>query len=330
MNNKKFQSLQGLRALSTIGIFLFHSGFLLKGTFPVTLFFMLSGFMMYYTKYNLNKYKNYSEWIKKYCIKKVKQFYPLHIFTFIISLFVGKVLINKITIDTILSGLANLFLVQTFIEKYALTYNGLSWYLSVTFFLYFIGYFLIKYVNKTKINTKLLIFCVLIFIFVLNIYNRINGPIYLYTNPLYRILDFLLGILIAKLYMLDNFSCRNPTLWETLIIILFIIQYVISVLFMNEVGCGYYSLVFAVALLLFAYGKGAISKLLSIDLFDKIANYSFEFYMIHELVLRIFRNVFSNFNFYYPIQCLIIAVPSLIISIVLAVLLKKFLLHFNK
>lgn len=44
-------TLQGLRALAMLGIFLFHSGILLNGTFPVTFFFILSGFVTYYSKY---------------------------------------------------------------------------------------------------------------------------------------------------------------------------------------------------------------------------------------------------------------------------------------
>ena len=43
------KSLQGLRALAMLGIFMFHAGLLIKGTFPVTLFFMLSGFVLYYS-----------------------------------------------------------------------------------------------------------------------------------------------------------------------------------------------------------------------------------------------------------------------------------------
>lgn len=48
--NKILPALDGIQVLATAGIFLFHAGLLWHGTFPVTLFFMLSGFMMYYTK----------------------------------------------------------------------------------------------------------------------------------------------------------------------------------------------------------------------------------------------------------------------------------------
>ncbi|MDZ4992184.1 hypothetical protein GNF80_04245 [Clostridium perfringens] len=54
------ESLQGLRSLAMLGIFLFHSGLLLRGTFPVTFFFILSGFVLYY---------NYSNKINSVSIK---------------------------------------------------------------------------------------------------------------------------------------------------------------------------------------------------------------------------------------------------------------------
>lgn len=83
---KRLEALNGVRALATIGIFLFHSGFLLQGTFPVTLFFMLSGFMMYYTKSSLDS--NFKVWVIGYFWRKVKQFYPLHFVTFVLAILV--------------------------------------------------------------------------------------------------------------------------------------------------------------------------------------------------------------------------------------------------
>ena len=44
-------TLQGLRALAMLGIFLFHSGLLLNGTFPVTFFLFYQD--LYYITLNL-------------------------------------------------------------------------------------------------------------------------------------------------------------------------------------------------------------------------------------------------------------------------------------
>lgn len=119
LSNKYLNSLQGIRALATIAIFLFHSGFLLNGTFPVTLFFMLSGFMMYYTKSDLSNYHSFKEWISKYIVKKLKQFYPIHLLTFCIAVVISiPVVINT---EWIKAAILNLCLLQSTVEKY----NGL-------------------------------------------------------------------------------------------------------------------------------------------------------------------------------------------------------------
>ena len=45
------ESLQGLRAIAMLSIFLFHAGIIPNGIFPVTLLFILSGFFMYYKNF---------------------------------------------------------------------------------------------------------------------------------------------------------------------------------------------------------------------------------------------------------------------------------------
>lgn len=80
-------TLQGLRALAMLGIFLFHSGLLLNGTFPVTFFFILSGFVLYYSKYNRIENMNLKDRIK-WTFNKIKPFYIIHIITFLLSIII--------------------------------------------------------------------------------------------------------------------------------------------------------------------------------------------------------------------------------------------------
>lgn len=173
---KRIDSLNGIRGLCCIGIFLFHSGFLLQGTFPVTLFFMLSGFMLYYTKHDLAQYPSYGSWLKNYVFRKFRQFYPLHLITLVLALLVGKALpLNWETAKTLLLQLT---LTQSFFEKYALTLNGLSWYLSVTMFLYAIGWFLLKFAQRLR-HIKVWIGTVLLLVFAVNVVNM-SDAVYIY------------------------------------------------------------------------------------------------------------------------------------------------------
>lgn len=320
---KKLKTMQGIRAIATIGIFLFHSGFVPQGTFPVTLFFMLSGFLMFYSKGGREDYDSFIDWNKRYVWKKLKQFYPLHLITFFIACIVGKVWLNPLK-GTIIGAILNLLLINPFVPKYAMVFNGLSWYLAITVFLYVISFYLLKLAKKVA-RVKLFIAVILCIIVILNLINRFVTSLYLYTNPLYRILDYWLGIMVAKLfseYEARGFVFKRPNLIEFGIIGVFAIQYVISLLL--KPGPGYYSILFTVALFVFAVGQGSVSSFLSVKLFDLIARYSFEFYMIHELSLRLFRKVFAGMTLPYPVQISIIALPSLIVSVIF-VLLYTFL-----
>lgn len=150
---------------------------------------------------------------------------------------------------------------------------------------------------------------------------RFGIPLYLYTNPIYRILDFWLGMLIAKTYTEKEHPLLIGTVIEVILVIVFLAQYLLS-LFIG-ITPGYYSVLFAIAIYVFAAGKGVVSKILSADIFRKISFYSFEFYMVHELALRVFRKVFPEISTPYLVRCTVIAIPSLIISIALAVAYKK-------
>lgn len=153
---KPIPALDGLRVLATAGIFLFHAGFLLLGTFPVTLFFMLSGFMMYYTK---------RDTIKPLTgILKIKKMYPLHLLTFLISIVIWNPW-PKYSLDYLFkAGILQLSLLQAWFPRYTMTYNGLAWYLSVTLFLFAISYplvFLTKKIRKPLFATIALLVIIL-------------------------------------------------------------------------------------------------------------------------------------------------------------------------
>ena len=215
-------ALQGLRALATIAIFLFHSGFLLNGTFPVTFFFMLSGFMMYYTKSEWGG--SWKDWITKYVSKKLKVFYPIHIVTFLIAIIISVPFV--VDIEWMKSAVLNLLLLQSFTEKYAMGFNGLAWYLSVTVILYFVAYFLIKGVRRIKSVIPTVVF-ILIFIKFLNMIS-VQRQLYLYSNPIYRVFDFVLGMLVAKLYLNHQIKIKRNTFCEFFIVGVFFVQYILS------------------------------------------------------------------------------------------------------
>ncbi len=312
MNGKKLPALDGIRVLATAGIFLFHAGLLWHGTFPVTLFFMLSGFMMYYTKAD-----TITPWTG---IKKIAKLYPLHLLTLVISIFIWRPF-AKYPMDYIIkAGVMQLTLTQAWFPDYTMTFNGLSWYLSVTFFLYAISFPLVRLTQKVRKPLSGII-SLLVAISLINLI-IVRGGVSVYTNPLYRVLDYLLGMMIAKQFLDRNsLSEKAADIAEIGMVIVFFAQYALSFLVGDTPG--YYSVLFSAALYVFAVGKGCISKILARPFFHKLAGYSFEFYMIHELALRVFRMVFTDETMFYPVRCAIIAAPALVVTFILAVVYKS-------
>ena len=273
---------------------------------------------MCYTKTEQIERVSFGGWVNGYVRNKLQQFYPLHFITFLIACIVGN-MIHKINADTLIGAVLNLMLINPFFPKYALIFNGLSWFLAATIFLYIVAYPMQRALNRIN-NPSVPAFLTILVILLLNLLNRFGFHLYLYTNPVYRLLDFGLGMLVARMYVDKKYPIRKSNRLELLLVTVFVVQYIVSLFISGDPG--YFSILFAVSLYVFAVGEGCVSALLKSRILAKIACYSFEFYMIHELALRVFRKVFSE-SIFYPIRLILIAIPALVVSITFAVCYKS-------
>ncbi|MGL6059018.1 MAG: acyltransferase family protein [Culicoidibacterales bacterium] len=315
-------SLQGLRVLATLAIFLFHSGLLLKGTFPVTFFFILSGFVGYYA---------YHERFQTYTVKETRQwlvnrwlvFIPVHFVTFLMSIIIRwNWVISQPVNELATKAVLNLSLIQTAVTPH-FAFNGASWYLSTLMCIYVVTVPLIRAIKKISQQQAMLVIAVVFTLQV--IVNVVPYELNLYASPYYRVFDFALGALCAKVFIETN-EIVKPKSWytrmEVLTIIIFFITYITT--FMFETNLTYYTPIFLMALYVFACGQGMISQILAQPIFQKIAMFSFEFYLVHELVLIVFRRVFPEGTTYWLIRNIQIAIPSFVISLALAWLLNRY------
>lgn len=314
------------------GIFLFHSGLLLKGTFPVVFFFMLLGFVLYYSYRNRIKSINFNESIN-WIITRMKKLYPIHLITFMMSIFIRWEWILKFEITDIISkALLNISLLQSLSREQTFPFNGLSWFLSTTFILYILAIPLMLLIKKVKFK-KLHNLILLILVFqniVIFINNSQKYELNLYTSPFFRVFDFAIGMIIARKVIdeyKDDAKYKYYSFYEFGILFLFSIMYIMTLISSAklEYGLSYYSPIFALGIYIIAHEKGFISKLLCNEVLQKIAGFSFEFYMVHELILILFRNVFENLTYHWIIKNIIISIPALIISLLLAIVLNKYI-----
>lgn len=240
---QKMESLQALRALAFIGIFLRHAGS--EVSWPalgVSIFFVLSGFFMILT-YEDRKLSCSIKTNLSFSINKIKKIYPLHIITMIciLPLMLLLYIRSGITIKRIAILFAeiimNMTLTQTWFPYSSInaSLNGVAWFLSAMLFLYFMFPY-IKKILSAKTTRWMLIMSIVIlaleilvcipFILILGK----DSPVYvwfMYYFPVFRLGDFFIGCCLGKYYLENGFSAKSTkfvTLYElvTLVVTVFV------------------------------------------------------------------------------------------------------------
>lgn len=211
---KRIDSLQALRAIAFLGIFLNHAGLKLNWSeLGVSVFFVLSGFLMTLghsgDDYALSPLKNI--WA---AVRKTAKLYPLHILTMLIMF--GLQLIWSGGFENIKgTGLIketalNIVLMQSWYPNSAVcvSLNGVAWYLSTALFLYFAYPYLLRMAEKLKplfMWGILLLMLMLQLVFAFDVVRKLGtgNNLYIwfmYMFPLFRIPDIYAGICLGKSY----------------------------------------------------------------------------------------------------------------------------------
>lgn len=293
-------SLQSLRFIFAIFIFLHHlSLFELGGTCGVSFFFILSGFVMM---------KNYGEEVLlssfsyyHYIKKRIIRIYPLHLlclFTFI--------LINYKSITPIYLGklFPNMLLLQSWIPQrnYYFSGNALSWSLSCLVFFYACFPLMVNVVRKLNFKSK---FVLALSIVTLYIVALISIPedlshAFFYINPIFRLLDFAIGMSTYKVYKAiskrsSEKSYSNATLMEFGALLFLFVSLLLGLVVPDRILYSVlYWLPISLLILTFAYTNshfGLISKILNNKILIILSEGSFVLYIIHQLSFTILDKV---------------------------------------
>lgn len=323
--NEKIISMQGLRGIAFLAIFIFHcTGSRGFGAWGVSVFLILSGFLMVYNYYGKQRIKNASVKANlKFAIMKIKGLYKLHIITMLAMLpflFLGT---DKDSLQTIcIKLILNILLVQEWLPMSYRSINPVSWYLSVSFFCYFIYPFIEKKLNKNKC----IVFIVGIVIFQIIVGTIIGGFVcksdmllnyevnlirwLFYYSPIVRCLEFIIGCNLAYIfinYKISGFIVKNHHI-VTIIIILWIIVDIFiykNAFRMQENTYSspnvwwVYGMIFEFANCLLIYigsiKQTGIAKILSNKLLVCIGDYSKYAYLIHYVVISYVNGFFIVF-----------------------------------
>lgn len=327
-------TIQSLRGIFALLIFLSHYKFNstvilpLGGDFGVSFFFLLSGYI-FYRNYEYRTNINY----KSFIYSRLQKIYPLHL---LLLLFICP-LSNHISPKIFL---VNALLLQSWLPtQFFLSLNPVSWYLSTLLLPYFLFPFLIKLFTQHGIivKTSACILCIYAIIMItlpnLHFYSYLSPydiNYWTYIFPPVRILDFILGMLLAKFCNHNSSSIHNYiNTHNNVCAILLIAIITTSTILYNHIpqciqsACWWWipvSLIITVAIF---DTKSFLFKFLNKRILIKFGEISFSFFMLHYFLINLVETIITKYTITIPQMLQLIF--TLIITIISAHICEKYI-----
>ena len=318
---QNLSALTGLRFVAAFVIFVHH----LRGRFgiphfdwnlgpAVSFFFVLSGFILTYVYANrLTK-----QTVTKFLVTRCARIWPLHVVCLMLS---GLVLFDQVKGHSLWNWLLSLGLLQSWAGniQWSMSINAPAWSISTEMFFYLA--FPILLLGSPK-RFWLCFVGLLVFVFVslramqvLESVDLLGASIQpaavIYTNPLFRLSEFVVGIITARIFLRHSTSRTNfaasPNLYVgTLLELASVLSIALYYVWFRNWGgasaiychpwlgpllanwfsvCGS-SITFAALIYVFALRRGILSQLTGSRSMVYLGELSFAFYLVHTIWIR--------------------------------------------
>lgn len=175
---------------------LFEAG----GRCGVDFFLILSGFVMcagYSKKISENRLK-----YKAFMLKRLIRIYPLHLLCLSTWIFLSIIYSSSISWTCLIP---NAFLIQSWFpeEKVYFSGNAVCWCLSDLLFFYILFPLILRSIcNYRKASYLILILSVALYFIIINLIPVSLQQSLIYINPLFRLIDFCIGIMLWQVWFL--------------------------------------------------------------------------------------------------------------------------------
>ena len=302
-----------LKALCCLSVISLHSYIFFSVAYiGVTVFFLISGFLLTYNYYGKNTLDDVNPALcARFSWDKIKKLYPLHILTFLFflaeqlyGLFSG---LAKPTWDFFFPIFANILLIQSWFPKEAVYFslNTPSWYLSVSVFLYLMFPLILKAIKRfRKVSQAVWLSAVIFVLQILFTYigyrhgrnNEIRAWVR-HVSPLLRLGNFAIGCNLGYIYLkMQNkkFGAVKAAVFEILTILITLLTIYNRLLpdWFPKYGPTFdysmkYMLPAIMIMIAFAFGEGPVVKLLTNRPLLYIGRLSPNMYLIHYPVIAV-------------------------------------------
>ena len=307
----------------------FDAHFFKEGFVGVSFFFILSGFIIAYNYQKKLSEKTISK--RTFWIARIARIYPLHLLTLLIAACIGGYVQYSDTADWIKHFAASAFLLQPFFPSadYFFSFNSPSWSLGCEQLFYFCFPLVIPFLTNKRNLYATLFICLPVMLIAMHLTPEEQIKAYWYVNPLTRLPDFLVGVLLYRLYQSihdKKISHSAGTLLEAGAVALFFIFYFCAadIPKVYRYSC-YYWLPVSLVILVFSIQRGYLSRLLSGRILVIGGEISYSFYLIHLFIILTYTQMAAHYQWQIPWT---ISVP-VIFSITIALSLLSYY-YFEK
>lgn len=316
---ERFEVLDIFRGIFSSFVVLFHlsafsatpilnNQFILNSDLFVDFFFVLSGFVITYSYQLMSS----GEQLGRFFKKRFFRLYPLHILVLLIFVAIelskhfasGYVHVNKI--DNVSNNLTtfftNIFLVNSVKMPgvHDVSWNVASWSISAEMISYLVFGLTMIFINSNNLSKIKSLICIAVIV--------IAGiAMYLCTGELKLTYSFDYGFLRGIVGFFFGVVCYQTFATSKAWFLRFgdnfftLMEIILLAITIGLVCCGetlktygiIYEVMFFVTILIFAFEKGWLSKMLKKPaLLHNMGKYSYSIYMIHTLILSLFNIVF--------------------------------------
>lgn len=321
-DKREILALTGLRFIAAFYVFIFHinirwpvtDGKFLKnilgqGAVGMSLFFILSGFVLAY------RYADGKTSIKSYLVNRFARIYPIYLLAALVTLpWIGLSFgegstfdIYKAVAQGMLLVLANIFLIQAWFPQFFDYWNdGGSWSISVEAFCYVLLPFILPILIKLPAKR---LFFVFITCYVLAIIPGLVGFIFpgaprgvYYSMPIYRLPEFMIGIcsyLSLRTGWANKFK-GSQQIFFLIIVIIYLGYFGSSI--PNYIGHNWIVVPFiAFMILSLSNGENFLVSFLSHSIFVWLGKISYCFYSFQALVILSLINYHDQIVGFIPV-----------------------------
>ena len=335
--------------LMTILMNMINSGYV-----GVSFFFILSGFILTYTYMAKRPVTGERRW--KFWVARIARIYPVYLVGILfatypyIAAFVVSGHVSWSSNMTV-GLLASLGLVRSWLPYYAYTWDGPGWSLSAEAFFYLLFPLISLWLVRMKSRQLLIAVAGFWALIALPVVAYVvfhpdgqilpNSPtvvrafwmLVLYTVPLIRLPEFLLGIALGRLFILrrsqaktDTDSGYLPVLGTVVAMVGIIVVFAygpLTPVLWNDVIL---DPLFALLIFSSAWGQGAIARFFSLPFLVLLGEASYALYLIHVPLWGIAGTVFNALSLYtYPTRYPLGVMAYLVIAVGLSVLIFRFI-----